>query len=301
MESSTERARRAPDHTDGAAKAALVVAHPGHELCVYGWLKLNRPAVFVLTDGSAPARPARLGMTTKHLAALGLAPGGFYGVTTDAQVYAALLGGDRQFFADLAGELSRALLEEGVTRVVSDAAEGYNPTHDVLRAVTGAAVARANRGRAGSLIAHYEFAVIQRQDAGAGGDEGAIRLRLDDSTFEEKIGAMRASPELADEVGAGLDGAPLDSLKAAAGAAGEVERIVAALGGAAGFRVEHLRPAEGPALLDLPDGQSPFYERYGEALARRGKYAEVIRYREHYLPVVESLQALNAEARATRA
>ena len=30
--------------------AALVVAHPSHELCVHGWLQASRPAVFVLTD-----------------------------------------------------------------------------------------------------------------------------------------------------------------------------------------------------------------------------------------------------------
>jgi hypothetical protein len=32
-------------------KAALVVAHPGHELRVFHWLRLARPCVFVLTDG----------------------------------------------------------------------------------------------------------------------------------------------------------------------------------------------------------------------------------------------------------
>src|SRR4051812_44433101 len=29
----------------------LFIAHPGHELCVYAWLKLTKPKVFVLTDG----------------------------------------------------------------------------------------------------------------------------------------------------------------------------------------------------------------------------------------------------------
>ena len=33
-------------------RAALVVAHPGHELRVHGWLEVARPVVCVSTDGS---------------------------------------------------------------------------------------------------------------------------------------------------------------------------------------------------------------------------------------------------------
>jgi hypothetical protein len=33
-------------------RAALVIAHPGHELRALHWLRLSRPCVFVLTDGS---------------------------------------------------------------------------------------------------------------------------------------------------------------------------------------------------------------------------------------------------------
>ena len=33
-------------------RAVLVVAHPGHELRVHGWLELARPTVCILTDGS---------------------------------------------------------------------------------------------------------------------------------------------------------------------------------------------------------------------------------------------------------
>jgi hypothetical protein len=300
MGSSTNNVHGETELARAAERPALVVAHPGHELCVYGWMKHNRPAVHVLTDGSAPTRPPRLGMTSKHLASLGLKPGGFYGVTTDAEVYAALLARDADFFAGLALRLSRALAEEGVTFVASDAAEGYSPTHDVTRAVAGTAVALANREAAGRRVAHYEFTAIARQDARASVEEGAVRLRLDDRTFGEKIGAMRASPELADEAGAALDRAPLDSLKAVAPVAEDVARIVDALGGAEGFRVERLRPASVSAALELPEGQTPFYERYGEALARLGKYAEVIRYREHYLPIAESLRELSAERETLR-
>jgi hypothetical protein len=290
MGSGTHHSSREP--APAAAKTALIIAHPGHELCVYGWLKQNRPSVFVLTDGSAPSRPPRLDTLTKRLTGLGLATGEFYGVTTDAEVYRALLAGDVQFFSGLALRLSNQLLEEGVTLVVGEAAEGYSPTHDVMRAVTGAAVEHANRERAERPIAHYEFNIIRRQDACAPVDSGVVSVRLDDVTFGEKIAAMRACPELTEEVGAGLDGASLDSLKPFASIADEVGRVVGDLGGAEGFRVECLRPVTGSFSTHFPDEYVPFYERYGEVLAALGRYAEVIRYREHYLPVVKSLEMM---------
>src|ERR671917_288531 len=59
-----------------SGKAALVVAHPGHELCVYGWLEQARPRVFVLTDGSGRSGIPRLQSTTKILARHGAIPEG---------------------------------------------------------------------------------------------------------------------------------------------------------------------------------------------------------------------------------
>ena len=42
----------------------LVVAHPGHELRVYGWMMQARPVVHVLTDGSGADGESRIGSTT---------------------------------------------------------------------------------------------------------------------------------------------------------------------------------------------------------------------------------------------
>ena len=41
-------------------RCALVVAHPGHELRVYGWLALRKPDVYILTDGSGHTGNSRL-------------------------------------------------------------------------------------------------------------------------------------------------------------------------------------------------------------------------------------------------
>ncbi|MSQ47696.1 MAG: hypothetical protein EXR78_04785 [Deltaproteobacteria bacterium] len=55
------------DHPLFAKPAALVIAHPGHELRLHGWLQHARPWVSVLTDGSGHADHSRLDSTTTLL------------------------------------------------------------------------------------------------------------------------------------------------------------------------------------------------------------------------------------------
>ena len=71
--------------------AALVMAHPGHELRIHGWLERTRPLPFVLTDGSGHTSSSRLASTTRVLTAAGAQPAGvLYGQLTDREVYQAL-------------------------------------------------------------------------------------------------------------------------------------------------------------------------------------------------------------------
>ena len=63
---------------------------------------------------------------------------------TDARVYAALLTGEFALFTALAEELATTFVTDRIQYVATDAAEGYNPTHDVchLLVTTAAAVSR---------------------------------------------------------------------------------------------------------------------------------------------------------------
>src|SRR5262245_43976834 len=112
-------------------RAALVVAHPGHELRVHGWLQQVRPLVCVMTDGSGRSGCSRVAATRRLLSEVGARPGGIYGRWTDARVYEALLGGEFAFFTAIAEELAATLVTEQIQYVATDAAEGYNPTHDI--------------------------------------------------------------------------------------------------------------------------------------------------------------------------
>src|SRR6266699_30347 len=46
-------------------RAALVIAHPGHELRVHAWVELAQPLAFVLTDGSGHTGQSRLASTSR--------------------------------------------------------------------------------------------------------------------------------------------------------------------------------------------------------------------------------------------
>lgn len=77
-----------------SARAALAIAHPGHELRVHSWLETAHPTVFVLTDGSWRCGQSRLGSTTRILARAGAELGSIYGRLTDRMLYAGILNHD---------------------------------------------------------------------------------------------------------------------------------------------------------------------------------------------------------------
>src|SRR5688500_10336831 len=125
----------------GETGAALVIAHPGHELCWISWLEKERPSVFILTDGSASDGKPRLEPTTELRARLGVSPGAIYGRLTDGEVYRAILSGNAGVFCALAEELTQIFIHEQFDYVACEAIEGYNPTHDLCGFITTAALA----------------------------------------------------------------------------------------------------------------------------------------------------------------
>src|SRR3954454_11266423 len=114
----------------GFSRVVLVVAHPGHELRVYGWLERERPEVFVLTDGSGSSGQSRVSSTVETLRRAGARPGSVFGRFSDRELYEVVLEGRTAVFTELARELAGAFVERGVEVVAADALEGYNPSHD---------------------------------------------------------------------------------------------------------------------------------------------------------------------------
>jgi hypothetical protein len=251
--------------SSGEAPPVLVVAHPGHELRVYGWMTAARPVVHVLTDGSGSTGASRLASTTAVLDRVGATRGCIYGAMTDREIYGAIISGDHPRFTALAEQLGAALVRDDVTVIAGDAVEGFNPSHDVCRYIINAAVRIA--GAAGRQIACYAFPL----DGPPGGTPPArhgraIRVELDDRTLDGKLEAAHNYAELRSEVDSAL------------------VRF-----GREPFRLECLSPVD----LDDPYGWNgdhvPYYETYGAQRVATGTYERVVTFREHVKPLADAL------------
>jgi hypothetical protein len=250
-------------------RAALVIAHPGHELRVLNWLGLARPTVFILTDGSGHFQNSRLHRTTKILKSLGAGQGSIYGRLTDIEIYSAMLRGDIDLFVGLAAELAQTLLGDRTEYIVGDADEGYNPAHDVCRMLINAAVKKAFR--MGVCLENFEALMAYKSnDLVSGAMPGAISIDSDQQAQALKLETAREYSELTPEV----------------------NRILAQEGpGALGF--ECLRPVSDDSG-DFRAKEPPYYEVYGAKQVAAGRYQQVIRYRDHILPIAEGLRRFAA-------
>lgn len=189
----------------------LIVAHPGHELRLFGWMEQRKPLICILTDGSGSVAPARTGYSAALAAACGALRGPVFGAMPDRDWYAAILAGDATPFAAATDAIATAA--ESGAPVVADPVEGYNPMHDLAAAVGDAVAARIGGVRLtyplmaprseGEALRLDAAAVLRKRAAIAAyaplAEEAAALLRADpDALVEERIlPAEEAWPETA--------------------------------------------------------------------------------------------------------
>jgi hypothetical protein len=249
----------------GSHKWALVVAHPGHELRAFHFLERTRPLVSVLTDGSGSNGASRLHDTTYVLDRAGATCDTAYGCFTDAVAYAHLMARDATPFVDVAHRLHASFERHGITAVLTDAAEGYNPIHDLCRSIAEAAIMLCEPHS--PLL--FDFDLVGHPDAAGPG----IRLTLDDGAFARKLAAVRCYAALSGEAEAAF------------------ERH-----GAEAFRTEFLRLSTSDRLA--PAEHIPYYEHVGHERVREGRYPSVLCYGAHVRPVLEVLLSVAAHNRS---
>lgn len=256
-----------PDRMADFRNPAIVVAHPGHELKVFGWLSESMPRAHILTDGSG-AGASRLHASGKLLQRVGAVSGELFGALSDAEIYLAIVDRRVPLFLRMVDQLADSFIRNATDFVAGDATEGFNPTHDICRALVNAAVAIAKRST-GRRIANYEFCLteweLHRHEIH---DERCLHLRLEDSLLNQKLRAA-------------ADYAPLKI---------EIEQALASQGEEY-FRIECLRRVIEP--LAAPPSKlasKPDYETWGEERVGRGKYVSVIRYEQHMLPILTALR-----------
>ncbi|HXH40310.1 MAG TPA: hypothetical protein VNN08_16900 [Thermoanaerobaculia bacterium] len=233
----------------------LLVAHPGHELLLYGWLRSAQPVVHVLTDGSGHSSISRLPATADLLRETGALPGSIFGRLSDREAYAMIREQNMTLLRSIVDDLAEELVRRRTSTVVCDAAEGYNPVHDLCRLIAGAAIAAA-----GTETALYEYAVVGRPDVF---DEG---VPLDEATFAAKMEAARRS----------------------APAISDVSELLRRHGSDA-YRTESFQSVTD--WTSLHPNECPDYERYGQERVASHRYERVIRRAEHMIPLRDALWA----------
>jgi hypothetical protein len=237
-----------------SALPVLVVAHPGHELRLFDWMGRERPFVFILSDGSGGAQSSRLGHSVSAIRGAGSTLIEGSGQRSDREWYAAILAGDAAPFRQAADAIAAAALTVHAPLVVSDAADGYNPLHDLCQAVASAAVARVARGSKAP-----EFLVSPAIASAMGIPSIAWKLEAD--AARRKRLAVAANMPLAEEAARLLAEAP-DAL----------------------YTEQLLFPT-----FDWPENWTPEWEAFGRKRVKEGRFAAPITYRDHVLPIAKAL------------
>jgi hypothetical protein len=123
-------------------------------------------------------------------------------------------------------------------------------------------------------LASYDFALVGAPDqCPPDVRDRAVWIELDDDALGRKLDAGRAYAELA----------------------GEVEGALAKFG-TKPFRTECLRPVWSAEAFTGDRNEKPYYERYGEERVAAGVYKDVLRLREHVLPVADALWSYGERA-----
>jgi len=257
-------------------RLALVAGHPGHELKVFGWMSQHSPRVYLLTDGSGRHGISRTAASRSVIAGIQAQPGEVFGDISDAQIYEAMLHKDLALFFSVVDELANSFVHHQIDLVVGDAAEGFNPTHDLCRLLINASVLIAER-TSGRRIANFEFCLTEWEQncPPPKHDHRCHHFVLDDSLLAQKLAAAQAYAELKDEV----------------------ERALACRGEDF-FRVECFKRVVSAALVH--PGGKPLYEQWGEQRVAEGQYTSVIRFKEHILPIAEAVLSYAAKTAVAR-
>jgi hypothetical protein len=240
----------------------LILAHPGHELRVHHLLERVTPTVAVLTDGSGSSGVSRLDDSRRLLGSAGARVAEPFGPLTDRDAYRALMEGNAAPFIGLTEWLAAAVHAARATSVLIDAAEGYNPVHDVCHWIGRAVVARVRF--LGESVELFEVDLVAHPEGRGDG----LRITLEDRAFERKLDAASRYRSLATE---------------AAAAFGQY--------GQEAFRTEFVRRVAEASLP--PASWKPHYEQVGEERVRAGLYSSVLRFGAHVRPVIASV--LDAE------
>jgi hypothetical protein len=170
----------------------LILAHPGHELRIHHWLEINKPRVYLLTDGSGGKEQSRTHYSEQIIQQTGSARGSVFGDISDKVWYKALTDSDFGFIRSILEAIEADLPDAESYQIVADAVDGYNPVHDLASAM-GVALQRRLEVR-GKLAKLYFSAAVPSARG-----KTVLDLVLDHAAKGRKLKALAHYTPLAEE------------------------------------------------------------------------------------------------------
>jgi hypothetical protein len=238
-------------------RSALIVAHPGHELLLHHWLERARPIVCSLTDGSGSQAEDRSGRSRLIIERTGARIGPVFGARNDRDWYRAILEGDAELFQSTATRIADMCRAEGVTQIVADPVELFNPMHDLCSSIAQHVAMELRRDAVVELLTYP----IERPDLMQ--RPLVSEHALDDEALQRKLDAAAEYCELSSEV--------------------ERRR------GVENLSIERLFAVDIDHVWSRHPLEEPHYEKVGRDRIARGSYGELITYTKHVRPLAVGL------------
>lgn len=155
--------------------------------------------VHILTHGSRNGcNTERVDASTALITRHGGTTGEVFGYASDRDCYAAIMSGTPDLFHTILDSLADSFVANGVTRVVTDAWQNYNPIHDLanLLARTAATLASA---RLGHTITVLDYPVVSGPLSAAPTGPLVETLTLCDAQRDVKQAEVSQYPDVSSE------------------------------------------------------------------------------------------------------
>jgi len=250
---------------ESGKNSAVIIGHPAHVLRIYRFVEIYQPIVFVLTDGSGTSGRSKSQIAADVVEECGAKTSHVFGRFADAEMYKVMRDQDLDALTALVDDILFEFERNNVELVVGDAAEGFNPTHDLCRYLTNA-IARVHSSRSGKAVKNFDFLLDGPPDVCPSVDPPPIRITLSETELSRKKEAIERFPDIKPDI----------------------DQFFRNFG-EAGLKTECLRPvANVNGSAPSSDGE-PFYERYGSQKVKEGLYPETISFEKHLRPLAEFL------------
>lgn len=245
-------------------KTLLFIGHPGHELLAYKFLNEHKPHVIFLTTGSGNNDQPRINGSVDLVSSLGLQVFTPFEPFTDREIYTLIMTGEFERFTKVKDALKTFIELHNIDRIVGDALEGFNPSHDLCRYIINGCVQDLNGSH---NLENYDFLqdeVFRNSQAEIHTSD--IVLKLNNDEMEAKLAACKKYSELKFEV----------------------DRFFEAYG-ADFFKLEYFRHITDTLTFSNWQGEQPFYEIHGRKRVKEGIYKKALLYNDHMLPIAKHL------------